>query len=130
VQRGEGRALALDIFHGTSPGKRNTVILLHGGSWAAGHRREMHGYAAHLSQGGFVTIAAEYRLTGESAWPAQIRDVKAVIRWVKQNAARLMIDPEKVAAFIDRTVVDPEFYRREKLNRFAGLGAPGASKIK
>jgi acetyl esterase/lipase len=96
VQRGEGRSLALDIFHATSPVKRTAVILLHGGGWAAGDRREMHGYAAFLSASGFVAIAAEYRLTGEAAWPAQICDVKAVIRWVRKNAATLMIDPEKI----------------------------------
>jgi acetyl esterase/lipase len=96
VQRSDGRALAVDIFRPESEAKRVAVILLHGGGWAAGHRRTMHGYAAYLSKAGFVAIAAEYRLTGEAAWPAQILDVKAVIRWVRAQAGALQIDPEKI----------------------------------
>jgi acetyl esterase/lipase len=96
VQRSDARALAVDMFHPESEPRRTAVILLHGGGWAAGHRHAMHAYAAYLAQAGFVAMAAEYRLTGEAPWPAQIRDVKAVIRWARENATALMIDPGKI----------------------------------
>ena len=43
-------------------------------------------------------MAGEYRLTPESAWPAQIHDVKAAVRWMRANAAMLRIDPTRIAA--------------------------------
>ena len=46
---------------------------------------------------GYVSIASQYRLTGQGRWPAQIEDVKAAIRWTRANAARLNIDADKIA---------------------------------
>jgi len=43
-----------------------------------------------------VGVACEYRLSGEAAWPAQIHDVKAAVRWMRANADRLGIDPDKI----------------------------------
>jgi acetyl esterase/lipase len=97
VQRETERDLGIDIFWPDSEEKRTAVILLHGGGWAMGHRSDMHRYARILRARGFLAIAAEYRLTGEAPWPAQILDVKDVIRWVRTNAAWLRVDPDKVA---------------------------------
>lgn len=97
VQRATERDLGIDIFWPDSEEKRTAVILLHGGGWAVGHRSDMHRYARILRARGFLAIAAEYRLTGEAAWPAQILDVKDVVRWVRANAAWLRVDPDKVA---------------------------------
>ena len=47
---------------------------------------------------GYVSIASQYRLTGQGRWPAQIEDVKAAIRWTRANATRLNIDADKIAA--------------------------------
>jgi acetyl esterase/lipase len=46
---------------------------------------------------GYVSIAAQYRLSGAAKWPAQIEDVKACIRWTRANANGLGIDPAKIA---------------------------------
>lgn len=97
VQRATERDLGIDIFWPDSEEKRTAVILLHGGGWEMGHRSDMHCYARILRARGFVAIAAEYRLTGEAPWPAQILDVKDVIRWARANAAWLRVDPDKVA---------------------------------
>jgi acetyl esterase/lipase len=97
VQRPDDRDLGIDIFWPDSEAKRTAVILLHGGGWRFGHRSEMHRYARLLRDRGFLAIAAEYRLTGEAPWPTQIMDVKDVIRWTRDNADWLRIDPAKIA---------------------------------
>ncbi len=97
VQRATDRDLGIDIFWPEDDAKRTAVILLHGGGWSEGHRSEMHRYARLLRQRGFLAIAAEYRLTGEAPWPAQILDVKDVIRWVRDNAHWLRVDPDRIA---------------------------------
>jgi acetyl esterase/lipase len=95
---GGGRELRCDVYTPSgltepAPG----VVLLHGGGWRAGERGAMRGYGERLAKAGFVGVAPEYRLTPESAWPAQIHDVKAAIRWVRANSAELGIDPERIA---------------------------------
>ena len=91
------RSLMLDVY---SPRERTTstvVILIHGGGWREGSRKDMAPYATALVQLGFVAIAAEYRLLGEAPWPAQIEDIKDVVRWVRVHAETLGIDPQKIA---------------------------------
>ncbi len=98
VARRMGRDLTLDVFPAAAPATRCAVLLLHGGGWGRGHRSEVHPYATELARLGFVAIAVEYRLLGEAPWPAQILDVKDVIRWVRANADGLKVDPDKIVA--------------------------------
>jgi acetyl esterase/lipase len=97
IARATERDLGIDIFWPDSDEKAAAVVLLHGGGWMAGHRSDMHKYAKILRREGFLAICAEYRLTGEAPWPAQILDVKDIIRWVRRNADWLHINPEKIA---------------------------------
>lgn len=62
-----------------------------------GDRGQLRGYGVLLGRLGYVCVSTEYRLTGESRWPAQIHDVKAALRWMRANADRLGIDPTKIA---------------------------------
>jgi acetyl esterase/lipase len=57
----------------------------------------MRGYGLRVGREGFVCVAAEYRLLGESPWPAAIHDVKAALRWMRAHASALGIDPERIA---------------------------------
>lgn len=95
---GGGRELRCDIY--TPPGAPKDapgVLLVHGGGWSGGDRSQLKGYGILLGRLGYVCVASEYRLSGESKWPAQIHDVKAALRWMKANAAKLGVDPQRIA---------------------------------
>ncbi len=95
---GGGRDLKADVF--TPPGEVKdapAVLLVHGGGWRQGDRSQLRGYGVLLGRRGYVCVASEYRLIPESPWPAQIHDVKAALRWMRANAGRLGIDPDKIA---------------------------------
>lgn len=95
---GGGRELRCDVY--TPPGSPKdapAVLLVHGGAWRQGDRKQLRGYGVLLGREGYVCVASEYRLTPESPWPAQIHDVKAAIRFVRANAERLGVDPERIA---------------------------------
>jgi len=95
---GGGRDLHCDVFLPPEPGTDRTAILLvHGGGWSSGDRTQLRGYGILLARLGFVCVACEYRLSGEAIWPAQIHDVKAALRFVRANADRYGIDPDKIA---------------------------------
>ncbi|MBM3140023.1 MAG: alpha/beta hydrolase [Chloroflexi bacterium] len=97
--RGGGRELRGDVY--TPPGGRPQgapgVVIVHGGGWREGDRSQLRGYGLRLARQGYVCAAIEYRLLGEAPWPAQIEDVKAAIRWMRANAERLGVDPNRIA---------------------------------
>lgn len=95
-----GRDLRCDVY--TPPGvsagsSAPCVVLVHGGSWRSGDRTQLRGYGILLGRAGYVCVAPEYRLLGESPWPAQIHDVKTAIRWVRAFASDLGVDPQRIA---------------------------------
>jgi acetyl esterase/lipase len=95
---GGGRELRCDVY--TPPGEersRPAVLLIHGGGWRQGDKTQLRGYGILLGQAGYVCVVSEYRLVGESAWPAQVHDVKAALRWTRAHAEELGVDPERIA---------------------------------
>lgn len=63
-----------------------TVILIHGGGWAAGNKRDLLPLCRRMSDDGFVAININYRLVADKAqnvWPAQVEDLKNVLTWTK-----------------------------------------------
>lgn len=96
VQIAGGRSLALDLFHPEQGTKGIAVVLLHGGAWRAGDRAMMHPYAVELASHGFLAVCAQYRLTGDAPWPAQLDDVLAVVDWLGDYAGRLGIAADRI----------------------------------
>ena len=99
--RYEKRELHLDLF---SPRKKaNTlypgVILIHGGGWRSGNRQMEWPMAQHMAAHGYVAATVEYRLSVEAVYPAGIHDLKAAIRWMRANASKLSINPDKIAVY-------------------------------
>ncbi len=95
---GNGRELRCDVF--VPPGEqtgRGAVLLVHGGGWRQGDKTQLRGYGLRIARSGFLCVATEYRLVGESPWPAQVHDVKAGLRWMRANAEELGIDPHRIA---------------------------------
>src|ERR1700676_301021 len=91
------RELMVDLYWPRRESLATALILLHGGGWRMGSRKAMADYARTLAAQGFLAVAAEYRLLGEAAWPAQLEDVKDVIRWVRVHAGEYGVDPRKIA---------------------------------
>ena len=52
---------------------------------------------ADLASRGYVTASAEYRLSGEEPFPGPLYDVKAAIRFLRENADQYGIDPDRIA---------------------------------
>jgi acetyl esterase/lipase len=79
-------------------GKPLPVIAhIHGGAWSGGSREGGHGRLARYVAGGeYAAVAIGYRLSGEAIWPAQIHDCKAAIRWIRANAQKYNLDPDKI----------------------------------
>lgn len=95
---GGGRPLLLDLY--TPPrreGLAPAIIFIHGGGWSGGKKRDMRFYAAEFAGRGYVTLSTSYRLTREAPFPAAVEDVKCAVRWLKANAAKHGVDPDRIA---------------------------------
>lgn len=80
--------------------RRPAIVLFHGGSWYQGKPEWMFGPCKRYASLGIVAIAIEYRLHDRhGVTPLEcISDAKSAIRWVRQNASTLGIDPNKIVA--------------------------------
>ncbi len=95
--QGGNRDLKLDLYQPNGHIHNHTaVLLLHGGGWRMGDKSMMELFGPELARLGFLAVAPEYRLLGESPWPAQLEDVKAAIRWTRSNADSLDIHPDRI----------------------------------
>jgi acetyl esterase/lipase len=99
--KGGDMDMTLDVYHppqGVTP-KRMAIIHLFGGGFFAGNKNA--GYiindAKALGARGYTNVSANYRLQSQSLWPAQIHDVKAAIRWTRANAAKIGVEPNRIA---------------------------------
>ncbi len=91
--------LHADLYLPDSGGPHAVVLTVHGGGWTGRTRADMEGIAETLADSGFAVMNIEYRFAPEYPFPAQLHDLQLAIHWLHDNAARLHIDPDRVAGF-------------------------------
>jgi acetyl esterase/lipase len=94
-----GEKLRLDIaLPKGGKGRLPGVVLIHGGGWAAGSRKLHVDLIERLAARGYVAATVSYRFAPLHPWPAQIHDVKAAVRYLRENADTFRLDPSRVGA--------------------------------
>ena len=80
--------------------RRPAVVFFFGGGWRGGSPDQFHPHCEHLAKKGMVAMAAEYRIKNlHDSTPTQsTMDAKSAMRWVRENAGKLGIDPNRLAA--------------------------------
>lgn len=93
------RELKLDLF---KPAEQNNplpaIVCIHGGGWRNGTGKGFNRIAKYFAERGYVAVSISYRLSGEAPFPAQIQDCKAAVRWLRANAERYGINPDRIGA--------------------------------
>ena len=74
------------------------VVVIHGGAWRAGNKSDVRGIVGAFTKRGYVVVAPQYRFCPKETFPAQVHDVKAAVRWIKTNAKKYQVDPERIGA--------------------------------
>ncbi|WP_241077732.1 alpha/beta hydrolase [Flavimarina sp. Hel_I_48] len=95
----ETSVLKLDVYYPSvkTEKKRPAVLLVHGGGWISGSKENQRIMAQHLADYGFVAVAASYRLSLETKYPAAVIDLKDALRWMRKNAETYKLNPNKIA---------------------------------
>ena len=96
----DGKPLLLDAYVPQPAGtaRRPAVLLMHGGGFRVGDKRSFEPEARKLAAKGWVGFSVNYRLDEPVAFPAEVDDVQAAVRWVRAHAADYQVDPERIGA--------------------------------
>ena len=96
--RVDDKDLLLDLYlpEGAA-GPLPLIVWVHGGGWQAGSKENAR--AARMTQRGYAVASISYRLSHEAIFPAQIHDCKAAVRWLRANAQRYNLDPNRFGAW-------------------------------
>jgi acetyl esterase len=109
-QRREGVKVRRDVGYGSDERQRLDIyepeaqsaappallLLMPGGGFIRGDKSERENFGQRFAREGIVTAVANYRLAPMHQWPAGAEDVIAAYRWVRQNAAQLGVDPNRI----------------------------------
>jgi len=90
--------LKLDAYLPVSSKVRPSVLVIHGGGWRIGSKRQLGRYASSLAERGFNAFAINYRLAPKHKHPAQIEDCRDAVRWIRQNSGKYRGDPDRIGA--------------------------------
>ena len=94
----EGETLTLDLYRPAfAGGSVPVVVVVHGGGWTSGDKRDLPDLNEYLASRGYVVASVQYRLAPQWPFPAQQRDVSAAINYVKNLADTHSLDPERLA---------------------------------
>ena len=108
IPNDEGEHPAVLVVHGGNrrlgglpamkKGEHPAVLVVHGGAWRSGNRKQLRAYATALAERGFVCFAIDYRLAPKHKFPAQIEDCRAAVKWIRENASKYKVNPERLGA--------------------------------
>ena len=81
---------------GKGDGPFGAVIELHGGAWSKFDRTRGKSVHEALARAGLVVVAIDFRQGADGAYPKSPSDINYAIRWLKVNAARFKVDPNRI----------------------------------
>jgi acetyl esterase/lipase len=99
--------LLLDIAIPPGDGPFPCLVLLHGGAWQGGSRKDFTvgskdkngkmspSWIETIAKKGYVAAAVSYRLAPKFKFPAMVEDSRAAVRFLRANAKKYKIEPKE-----------------------------------
>ena len=85
---------------GEAPAKRPLIVFLQGSAWTSPDLNYEIPQLSRYAQKGYAVATLTHRSSSQGhPFPAYLQDTKAAIRFLRANAERFAIDPERVAMF-------------------------------
>ena len=76
------------------------VIHIYGSAWFSNNSKgaaDLGTIVKALLDAGYAVVCPNHRSSGDAKWPAQIHDIRAVVRFIRGEAAKYHFDPSFVA---------------------------------
>ncbi|MDP6506291.1 MAG: alpha/beta hydrolase, partial [Planctomycetota bacterium] len=97
----DGKELKINAFTPQGIDKpAPAMVHIHGGWWSGG--RPMKGVGGRMkafTNKGIAIFSVQYRLGKQGGFPENIRDCRNAVRFVRKNAKRFNIDPERIGVY-------------------------------
>jgi acetyl esterase/lipase len=90
----DGQALRLDLFLPIYGGVHPVIVGIDAPNWNSPQQHSS--IISREADRGYVVALLSFRTAATAPMPAQIRDVKAAIRWLRANATQYNIDPSRI----------------------------------
>jgi acetyl esterase/lipase len=74
------------------------VVVIHGGGWTGGDKRQHTDLIFKLAQQGYVAATVQYRFCPKHVFPAQVEDVKCAVRYLRAHAEEYKLNKELIGA--------------------------------
>ncbi len=98
--RRNSRPLYMTILTPRNDDIKPAVLYFPGGGFTSADREKYLEMRLALAKAGFVVASAEYR-TVPDVYPAPVVDAKAAVRYLRANAEKYHINPQKIGVFGD-----------------------------
>lgn len=95
----DGERLGLDVFHVPALAPQPVLVVMHGGIWRRRVKRIWARHVPRLVRAGYVVVMPDVRLAppgGTSRFPASVDDLSDVVGWLRDHAARIGGDPDRI----------------------------------
>src|SRR5258708_6203492 len=89
-------AARLDLELPAGSGPFPLFIAVHGGGWESGTRADALPFCRIVVSAGFACAAPDYRLAPAARLPAQLEDLRDALMFLRQNASRLHLQPDRI----------------------------------
>ena len=88
--------LASGLDDEVSTGKQPLIVWINGSGWRGCDKNLMTVEMQFLAEAGYAVAFPYYRSTAEGSFPAQLVDCKTAVRFLRANADKFGIDPDRV----------------------------------
>jgi acetyl esterase/lipase len=80
--------------------RRPAIIFFFGGGWTNGSPTQFYNQCRYFASRGMVAITADYRVASRNQTKVVdcVRDAKSAVRWVREHASQLGVDPDRIVA--------------------------------
>ncbi len=84
----------------TAEDQRSAIVFFFGGGWRSGNPAQFTKHCEYLAARGMVAMTVDYRVSSRHNVKAKtcVADAKSAIRWMRKNAEKLGIDPNRIVA--------------------------------
>jgi acetyl esterase len=84
----------------SSESKTPAILFFFGGGWSSGSPEQFEPQCKYLAGRGMVAITVDYRVFSRHKANIEdcIEDAKSAMRWVRENASKLGVDPDRIAS--------------------------------
>jgi acetyl esterase/lipase len=91
----DGRDLHVDFYPAAGRRPAPCVIVVHGGGWDGGSRKQLATLNGFLAAEGYAVASLEYSLAPKYQYPAPLEDVADALAYLKSHAPGLGIDSSR-----------------------------------